>query len=161
MPERLTLIRVRFTLLYSFFVAVGITTNLITQLLVAKVLTQVFQIYIGMSLGALTSMLVKFQLDRHYIFLCRPSSLITRGRQFFFYSLFGIVNISCFWSAELTFHFLFQAPSMRYVGAFIGLIVGHALKYRVDKRLVFKDALPAMSKGPGSVSPKASRPDPD
>ncbi|ACV69116.1 GtrA family protein [Desulfohalobium retbaense] len=145
-----SLCSVRFTLLYATFVAVGIVTNLGIQVTVAAALTTPLKIYLGMGLGALGSMVVKFHLDRRYIFSCGPGSLRQKGRQFAFYSLFGVVNILCFWTAELTFHFLFQPAAMRYLGALLGLVVGHSLKYRMDKHLVFgallRDEAPASSR---------------
>ncbi len=133
---------VRFTLLYAAFVGVGIVTNLGIQMMVAAAMTTSVEIYLGMGLGALGSMVVKFHLDRRYIFSCGPGSWRQKGRQFAFYSLFGVVNILCFWTAELTFHFLFQPDAMRYLGAFLGLAVGHSLKYRIDKHLVFGAVCP-------------------
>jgi hypothetical protein len=42
-----------------------------------------------------------------------------------------------FWGMELGFEFWFQTRAARYLGAVIGLSIGYAVKYRLDKHFVF------------------------
>ena len=48
-----------------------------------------------------------------------------------------MVTTLVFWGTEFAFHLAFQTDAMRYLGGVIGLVIGYAIKYQLDKRYVF------------------------
>jgi putative flippase GtrA len=86
-------------------------------------------------MGGLVS---KYFLDKKYIFLDMDHSYVNNRNKFFLYSLNGILTTIIFWSSESLFYFLFQSHFAREIGAILGLTVGYILKYRLDKKFVFK-----------------------
>jgi putative flippase GtrA len=87
-------------------------------------------------LGTLSGLLLKYFLDKKYIFFYETSSKKDDGKKFFLYSLMGVFTTLIFWAFELGFEFLWQK---KYLGAVIGLLIGYIVKYQLDKRYVFKD----------------------
>ncbi|HSB97219.1 MAG TPA: GtrA family protein, partial [Spongiibacteraceae bacterium] len=58
-------------------------------------------------------------------------------RTFVIYTFMGAFTTLIFWGFEFGFHYLFQAKELRYLGGVIGLAIGYATKYQLDKRFVF------------------------
>lgn len=90
-----------------------------------------------MAVGTLAGLLVKYVLDKLYIFHYTAGSLFEDGRTFILYSCMGLFTTLVFWGTELAFDMLFEARSSRYLGAAVGLGLGYWLKYHLDKRFVF------------------------
>ncbi len=137
---------VRILVLYVFFAAVSTWVNLETQYGVCLLFPGHFfsqahrhngVLIVSMLAGTLTGLLVKYWLDRRYIFSFVPKNLLHDGSTFVLYSLMGVVTTAIFWISELGFHFLFSNPDMRYVGALLGLCLGYFIKYRLDRQFVF------------------------
>ena len=59
------------------------------------------------------------------------------SRLFMLYSLMGILTTLVFWGAEWLFEILFRDDFMRYLGGVMGLGIGYAAKYHLDKKFVF------------------------
>ncbi len=53
----------------------------------------------------------------------------------------GLVTTTIFWGAESLFWFVWHTQAMRELGAVLGLAVGYVVKYRLDRRFVFTDAV--------------------
>lgn len=97
-----------------------------------------YQIYLSMIFGTGVGLLVKYWLDKRYIFFYVSKNVADSGRTFLLYSLMGVVTTLIFWCTELTFEWCFHTKIMRYCGGALGLSVGYYLKYQLDKRFVFK-----------------------
>jgi putative flippase GtrA len=50
----------------------------------------------------------------------------------------GIITTMTFWFFEFGFNHYFQTKQMRYLSGIIGLAIGYIIKYRLDKRFVFR-----------------------
>jgi len=57
------------------------------------------------------------------------------------YTYVGIFTTCIFWGTELLFDLLLKTDSARYIGAIVGLSIGYAIKYFLDKRFVFKSGI--------------------
>ena len=88
--------------------------------------------------GTAVGLLLKYQLDKRYIFGFSPASFIHDSRTFALYTCMGLLTTAIFWGFEFGFHLLFQDKLMRYLGAVIGLAIGYWMKYHLDKRFVFQ-----------------------
>lgn len=90
-----------------------------------------------MIFGTGAGLLTKYILDKRYIFSFKAKNLAHESGTFALYMLMGLLTTAFFWAFEFGFHVIFKNSSMRYVGAFIGLSIGYAVKYQLDKRFVF------------------------
>ncbi|MGA2222950.1 MAG: GtrA family protein [Syntrophobacteraceae bacterium] len=122
---------------YSLFTAIAITINVLCQDVVNRLYHGQFDLYASMLAGTLAGLVVKYILDRKYIFLFQTKSILQDAQKFILYSIMGVVTTCVFWGAEMTFDYAFHTLLMRYVGAVIGLTTGYYIKYHLDKRFVF------------------------
>lgn len=138
---------------YAVFAAIATVVNIVSQDIAIRVYTGVFSLYVSIGFGTLTGLLVKYFLDKRYIFSYSTIDMIENGQKFVLYSLMGISTTIIFWGTELGFDFLFGTKSMRYLGGVIGLCFGYWTKYNLDKRFVFvKRTQESMEKGMAHVS---------
>lgn len=97
----------------------------------------IFSILFGTAAG----LVVKYWLDKNYIFRFRATNAIHDARTFMLYSVMGIMTTLIFWAFEFGFQAVFQTKNMRYLGGIIGLGIGYFVKYQMDKRFVFRQIL--------------------
>ena len=128
----------RLALKYALFAAFATAVNILVQDLALLLPAAGNPLFLSMGCGTLAGLLTKYVLDKRYIFYCTTHNVLEDTRKFFLYSLMGVATTAVFWSTEIGFELLFRTKSMRYTGAVIGLAVGYYLKYRLDKRFVFR-----------------------
>ena len=80
---------------------------------------------------------VKYMLDKRWIFADRSSGLRAHGQKFTLYALMGLATTAIFWAAETGAWLVWQSQFAREAGALMGLGIGYAVKYRLDRRFVF------------------------
>lgn len=122
---------------YTLFAVLSMGINILFQELSLLVYTAHYALYVSILAGTLAGLVVKYLLDKRYIFRYRTFSMLENGKTFIMYSLMGVATTLVFWGFELSFEFLFRSKAMRYTGAVIGLAIGYYLKYHLDKRFVF------------------------
>ena len=122
---------------YSLFAILSTLFNLFFQYISFLVYTGFGSLYIAMLFGTLAGLVVKYILDKKFIFYHMPKDKKDDTRKFFLYSLMGIFTTIIFWGAEITFDALLQTPYSKYIGAIIGLSIGYVIKYFLDKKYVF------------------------
>jgi len=127
------------TLLYALFAVIAIAVNITSQDVAVRVYGGPFSLYISIAAGTLTGLVVKYLLDKRYIFAYQTRGMVHEGAKFFLYTCMGLVTTMIFWGTELSFEFLFHTRAMRYTGGLIGLVVGYIIKYRLDRHFVFVD----------------------
>ena len=97
--------------------------------------------------GTLAGLVVKFALDKRWIFYDDRGKLGVETRKFGLYALTGVGTTAIFWGSETLFWIVGETQKMREVGAVIGLVVGYVIKYQLDCRFVFVYSQ-AAGKGP-------------
>lgn len=122
---------------YILFAAVATGCNLGTQAFMDRLYAGSYAVYVSLFAGTLVGLVVKFVLDKRYIFHDRRSGPVRTGWQFICYGLTGVLTTAIFWGLELGAHYVFQTRLARYLGGAVGLALGYWLKYHLDKRLVF------------------------
>ena len=123
--------------LYTFFAIISTFSNLITQRFIISFSQSNLFYLIAIFCGTLVGLLIKFFLDKKWIFFDKTSGLILQSRKFSKYSFMGILPTLIFWSTETIFWFLWNTENMREIGASIGLAIGYIIKYKLDNRFVF------------------------
>lgn len=146
----------RLALAYAVLALVATAVNIGTQDIVTRFYPGPFAILLAMVAGTGAGLVVKYVLDKRYIFRFRARDLGQDSRTFVLYTLMGLVTTAVFWGFELGFHYLFASREMRYAGAVIGLSIGYLAKYHLDKRYVFRTA-ESYSTGPAAPGQAVER----
>jgi putative flippase GtrA len=127
---------------YTAFAVLAVVANLATQRIVLSGTAEVDATRFALALGAgtLVGLVVKYVLDKRWIFFDETRGARAQGRQFFLYSLMGVATTAIFWVTETAFWLIWGTDLARETGAVLGLMVGYTTKYLLDRRFVFTDA---------------------
>lgn len=87
--------------------------------------------------GTIVGLVIKYLLDKRWIFFDAGTGIRAHGRKFTLYTLMGIGTTAIFWGSETAFWLIWRTDAMRELGAVLGLTVGYVAKYQLDKRFVF------------------------
>lgn len=124
---------------YALFALISTVVNIAFQYLSFSVYDGYLSLYVAMIAGTLAGLVLKYILDKKYIFFHTPKSKKDDGKKFFLYSLMGVFTTFIFWGFEIGFDYMFDSQNAKYIGALIGLGIGYVIKYFLDKKFVFKD----------------------
>ena len=122
---------------YAAFAVISILLNLLTQRIIFTMYHGKLDIYIALFSGTAVGLVVKYILDKRYIFYYKVASPLHDIRKFILYSMMGVVTTAIFWGSELLFNKYLIFKGTKYVGAVVGLIIGYTIKYFLDKKYVF------------------------
>lgn len=124
---------------YIYFAIASTIVNLLFQYISFIVYNGFLDLYVAMFFGTLAGLVLKYILDKKYIFYHKPKSKKDDSKKFFLYSLMGVFTTFIFWGFEIGFDYIFENEYAKYIGAIIGLTIGYVVKYFLDKKFVFKD----------------------
>lgn len=124
---------------YTLFALISTVLNISLQYLTFMLYDGFLSLYVAMSIGTIGGLVLKYILDKKYIFFHTPKSKKDEGKKFFLYSLMGVFSTFIFWGFEIGFDYMYQNENAKYLGGIIGLSIGYIVKYQLDKRFVFKD----------------------
>jgi putative flippase GtrA len=128
----------RLAIVYTIIALIATAANLGAQELAVRAWHGAFQIELSVFIGTGVGLVVKYVLDKIFIFRFRAASTLHDLQTFILYTGMGVVTTLLFWGFEFGFNSAFQDKNMRYVGALIGLGLGYWAKYHLDKRFVFR-----------------------
>jgi len=131
--------RTTLTLRYIAFAVLATLANLAVQRLVLAVQGPHSMLAYPLALGAGTvaGLVIKYVLDKRWIFDDRSRGLEAHGKRFSLYALMGVATTAIFWGTETLFWLTWQTHAARELGAVLGLAIGYVVKYRLDRRFVF------------------------
>jgi len=122
---------------YVGFALIATAANIGTQDLFIRAYSSDFAILASVMVGTGVGLVVKYMLDKRYIFRFQARSVVHDTQTFALYTVMGMVTTIVFWGFELGFHHVFKTKEMRYFGGVMGLAIGYLVKYHLDKRYVF------------------------
>lgn len=125
---------------YAIFALIATVANIAAQDLAIHLYRGAFDVAIAVAVGTGVGLVVKYVLDKRYIFRFRTHSVAHDGQTFLLYTLMGLATTVIFWGFEFGFDWIFGSREMRYLGAVTGLAIGYFSKYQLDKRYVFRTA---------------------
>lgn len=128
---------VHLAMFYIGFAALATAANIGTQFIVFRVLTGTGTLAIAMIAGTCVGLILKYWLDKLWIFNDRETGFEQHAKKFTRYSFIGLGTTAIFWLTELTFAAIGPWEGWRYIGAVIGLSIGYTLKFFADQRFVF------------------------
>ena len=123
---------------YAIFALIATAANIGAQDLVIRTYSGAFDILASVAVGTGVGLVVKYILDKRYIFRFRARNVAHDTQTFALYTVMGLATTVIFWGFEFGFHHIFETKEMRYLGGVIGLAVGYLTKYHLDKRYVFR-----------------------
>jgi len=113
--------------------------NICSQDVVVRFYDGSFSLWISIFTGTGAGLIFKYYVDKRYVFEFHSQNIRHDGRKFLAYAAMGLITTAVFWIFELSFHFLFnESLMMRYIGGAIGLTLGYAAKYHLDRRYIFQ-----------------------
>lgn len=127
---------------YVAFAVTAMLANLAVQRLVLAFPTPQAVLAYPMALGAgtLTGLIIKYILDKRWIFHDFSQGLGAQSKRFSLYALMGVATTAIFWGTETLFWLTWQTHAARELGAVLGLAVGYIVKYWLDRRFVFSQS---------------------
>ncbi|MDD3433169.1 MAG: GtrA family protein [Tepidiphilus sp.] len=123
---------------YTIFALIATAANIGAQDFVIYLYGGAFNILTSVVVGTGVGLVVKYLLDKRYIFRFRARSVTHDTQTFVLYTVMGLVTTAIFWAFEFGFQLIFETKEMRYIGGAIGLGIGYLIKYHLDKRYVFR-----------------------
>lgn len=124
---------------YILFAGLATGANLLSQYFSFRMYSGKFDIFLALTVGTFVGLVVKYLLDKKFIFYYETKKKSENAKKFVLYSFTGVFTTIIFWSFELGFHFLLPYDSAKYFGAGIGLSMGYVVKYFLDKKYVFRN----------------------
>jgi putative flippase GtrA len=126
-------------LLYTVFAVISTAMNIGSQEITTRVYGGLLHIPISVFIGTAVGLVVKYLLDKNWIFRFRTVGAKHDASTFALYTIMGLVTTVVFWGFEFGFNYIFETKDARYAGAVIGLAIGYVIKYHLDKRFVFSE----------------------
>ncbi len=123
---------------YAILALIAMAANIGAQDLAIRGYRGAFDVLFSVAVGTSVGLVVKYVLDKRYIFRYRVRNTVHDGQTFALYTLTGLATTAIFWGFEFSFHHFFESKEMRYLGGVIGLAIGYLTKYHLDKRFVFR-----------------------
>lgn len=133
---------------YTLFAVIATLANLATQRGVLAWDASAGGFALAVVCGTLVGLVIKYALDKRWIFMDMSTGLRAHGRKFALYTLMGVATTVIFWGTETAFWVIWGTDMMRELGAVIGLAIGYTVKYALDRRYVFTDAVLARPGAP-------------
>jgi len=122
---------------YSIFALIATAANISSQDIAIRWYTGSYAITLSILFGTAVGLLVKYVLDKKYIFKFRTENVVQDTRVFALYTLMGVFTTAIFWGFEFGSNLLFASKQARYLGGIFGLGIGYWMKYHLDKHFVF------------------------
>lgn len=132
----------RLAALYTLLALIATVANLLSQAVAVRLWFGPWPVEVAMLVGTGVGLVVKYVLDKIYIFRFTAQNAAHDLRTFLLYAGMGVATTLIFWGFEFAFYRAFEDKNLRYLGGAIGLAIGYWTKYRLDKRFVFRPVAP-------------------
>jgi len=128
----------RIPVAYTLFALFATAVNIGAQEIAGRAYSGAGHLLLSIVTGTMAGLMVKYVLDKRYIFRFQASNALHDGKTFVLYSLMGVVTTVIFWGFEFGFNYAFGTKELRYLGGVLGLAIGYVAKYHLDKQFVFR-----------------------
>lgn len=122
---------------YVLFAAVSTVANLATQEAAVRLLPAA-PLAVSILAGTAAGFAVKYVLDKRWIFYDAYTNPAHEAQKVALYGLFSVATTLVFWTFEVTFWTLWKTDAAKYTGAVLGLAIGYAVKFALDRTYVFR-----------------------
>lgn len=122
---------------YGLFAVVATGANIAAQEIAMRA-SPVDPLAVSILAGTLVGFAVKYVLDKLYVFSDAYDGHAEEARKVILYGAFSVLTTIIFWSVEIAFWQIWQTSAAKYTGAVLGLAIGYAAKFMLDRRYVFR-----------------------
>jgi putative flippase GtrA len=122
-------------ILYVLFAGVATVANLVAQ---EAFLRLSGSLAVAILAGTAAGFASKYVLDKKWVFSDRYTTHRQELRKVTLYGAFSVVTTLVFWLFEVAFWMAWRTDFAKYTGAVLGLAVGYAIKFGLDRAFVFK-----------------------
>jgi putative flippase GtrA len=123
---------------YVVFAGIATLANLATQEAVVRI-TPLSPLALSILMGTATGFILKYLLDKKWVFDDGYSGHRQELQKIALYGVFSVFTTLVFWSFEVAFWVIWRTDFAKYTGAVIGLAIGYAAKFVLDRAFVFKE----------------------
>jgi putative flippase GtrA len=123
---------------YVVFAGVATLANLATQEAVVRI-TPSSPLALSILMGTATGFVLKYLLDKKLVFDDGYGGHRQELQKITLYGVFSVFTTLVFWSFEVAFWVIWRTDFAKYTGAVIGLAIGYAAKFVLDRAFVFKE----------------------
>ena len=124
--------------LYVLFAAVSMLANLLAQEAVVRT-ASVAALPLSILAGTAAGFVVKYLLDKKWIFDDGYAGPRCEIRRVSLYGFFSVFTTLIFWAFEVASWTIWGTDVAKYSGAVLGLSIGYAVKYLLDRTYVFRE----------------------
>ena len=117
-------------ILYALFAVLSIIANIGSQRLFFALGDHFFSIvplnimrFATLVVGTGVGFILKYILDRFYIFEADTQGVAEEGKQISLYASTALITTTIFWGTQLSFDFLWSYENSRYIGGVLGLVI--------------------------------------
>lgn len=90
-------------------------------------------------MGTAAGFILKYLLDKKWVFDDSYAGHRQELQKITLYGAFSVLTTLVFWSFEIAFWMIWKTDFAKYTGAVLGLSVGYAAKFLLDRTFVFKE----------------------
>ncbi|MEL6522310.1 MAG: GtrA family protein [Pseudomonadota bacterium] len=122
---------------YSLFALISTVVILGTQRISLWIYDGWGGVTVALIIGTGAGLVIKYLLDKKWIFADDRNTVADHTKQFSLYALMGVFTTAVLWTVQYAFWLIWRTEDMFTVGGMVGLAIGYATKYHLDKRFVF------------------------
>ncbi len=123
---------------YVVFAVIATLANLVTQEIVIRV-APVAPLALSILAGTAAGFILKYLLDKRWVFGDGYHGHRQELQKVTLYGAFSVVTTLIFWGFEIAFWTIWRTDLAKYTGAVLGLAIGYAAKFMLDRTFVFKE----------------------
>ena len=123
---------------YVLFAVIATLVNLVTQEIVIR-MTPVAPLTLSILMGTAAGFILKYLLDKKWVFADGYDGHKQELQKITLYGAFSVLTTLVFWGFEIAFWTVWKTDLSKYTGAVLGLAVGYAAKFLLDRSFVFKE----------------------
>ncbi|MBB3017271.1 putative flippase GtrA [Microvirga lupini] len=123
---------------YVLFAVIATLVNLVTQEVVIRI-APAAPLVLSILMGTATGFILKYVLDKKWVFDDDYDGHRQEVQKITLYGAFSVLTTLVFWGFEVAFWMIWQTDLAKYTGAVIGLAIGYATKFILDRTFVFRE----------------------
>jgi putative flippase GtrA len=123
---------------YVLFAVLATLANLLTQEASVRLAPKA-PLLLSILMGTAAGFILKYILDKRWVFEDAYSGHRQELQKISLYGAFSVLTTLVFWCFEIAFWAIWQTDFAKYTGAVLGLSVGYAAKFLLDRNFVFKE----------------------
>jgi len=123
---------------YVLFAILATLVNLGTQEMTIRI-APVAPLTSSIIMGTAAGFFLKYVLDKKWVFDDDYGGHRQEFQKIALYGAFSILTTLVFWGFEVAFWMVWQTDLAKYTGAVLGLAIGYAAKFILDRTYVFRE----------------------